>query len=51
MINDKLQALDNRETNIETYKDLSWSHAQAHFNGQRQELTYLLKVLDPGESE
>lgn len=51
IIQDRLSELEAREVKPETYKDLSWSHVQAHFNGRKQELIYLINLLDPGDTE
>lgn len=51
IIADRLDSLDRRETNLNTYENQSWSHVQAHLNGQKQELKFLFSLLDLGDSE
>lgn len=49
LINGRLEELETKEVSPETYKDQSWSHLQAHLNGRKQELYFLLKLLDQGD--
>jgi hypothetical protein len=42
---DELKALDNQETSITDYSDASWSHKQAHRNGERAFAKIVLDLL------
>lgn len=46
IIKEKLQALDNAECSVSDYDNPSWSHKQAHRNGQKASLVEVLKLID-----
>lgn len=46
IIKEKLEALDSQECSVADYDSPSWSHKQAHRNGQKASLVEVLKLID-----
>lgn len=46
ILKEKLQALDTQECSVSDYDNPSWSHKQAHRNGQKASLVEVLKLID-----
>ncbi len=48
---EKLNTLDRSEVDMETYNTPNWAERQAHKNGQRSSLMFLLKLVDLDQQE
>ena len=46
ILKEKLEALDSQECSVADYDNPSWSHKQAHRNGQKASLVEVLKLID-----
>ena len=46
IIKEKLESIDNTECSVSDYDSPSWSHKQAHRNGQKTALNEVLKLID-----
>lgn len=46
ILKEKLDTLDRSETDIAVYDTPNWAERQAHKNGQRSSLMFLLKLID-----
>lgn len=45
IIDEELHQLERHQTNVEMYDNPSWSHVQAHYNGQTSALLSIRKLL------
>lgn len=46
ILKEKLDTLDRSETDMAVYDTPNWAERQAHKNGQRSSLMFLLKLID-----
>lgn len=46
ILKEKLSTIDRSETDIRTYEFPNWENRQAHKNGQRDSLAFLIKLVD-----
>jgi hypothetical protein len=46
LLEEKLNTLDRSEVDINVYNTPNWAERQAHKNGQRSSLMYLLQLVD-----
>lgn len=51
ILNEKLNTLDRSETDIGIYDTPNWAERQAHKNGQRSSLMFLLQLVNLDQQE
>lgn len=51
LLDQKEMELDRSETDIKTYSSPSWSHEQAHKNGERSSLHWTRRLIDLDQQE
>lgn len=51
LLEEKLNTLDRSEVDITVYNTPNWAERQAHKNGQRSSLMYLLQLVDLSKQE